>query len=148
MAQSYADEHEIPFVDLATVEAPAVDGETSVTTYDQGSGEGVKLHCSAPLSEFVGLVVDGKVVSPAYYTLEEGSTIVNLNAGYMNTLSAGVHPVNVEFLTGTVETAITVRAVDAPKTGDNSMMTLWVVLALASLTGMAVTVLYSRKTRV
>ena len=145
--------------------------EASETTYVIGSGGDITIYCTGDLSQFIRLLVDGQEISTENYLLEEGSTIVTLISAYLDTLSVGEHTVDLEFANGTAQTTITIlergsqepsqgdksdgedsgtsdRPLDnSPQTSDNSMFTVWMALAVISLVGLAVTVLYSRKIR-
>ena len=57
------------------------DGSLSI----RGSGE---------FSKFVGVRVDGTLIDTTNYTAREGSTIITLEAAYLNTLSVGHTPLN------------------------------------------------------
>ena len=48
-----------------------------------------------PLAEFQEVKVNGQVVDPSNYTLEEGSTIVTLSIDYLKTLSVGDYNIEV-----------------------------------------------------
>ena len=50
---------------------------------------------TAPLDEFQGVQVNGQIVDPSSYELEEGSTIVKLSADYLKTLNTGTHEISV-----------------------------------------------------
>ena len=50
---------------------------------------------TAPLDEFKELLVNGEVIDPNNYTLEEGSTIVKLSIDYLKTLSTGGYNIDV-----------------------------------------------------
>ncbi len=63
------------------------------------------------INHFTGIKVDGTVVDPSNYTYSAGSVIVNLNPGYLQTLSAGDHTVTAMFDDGDdVTTGFTILA--------------------------------------
>jgi hypothetical protein len=63
------------------------------------------------INHFTGIKVDGTVVDPRNYTYSAGSVIVNLNPGYLQTLSAGDHTLTAMFDDGDdVTTGFTILA--------------------------------------
>ena len=52
------------------------------------------------ISKFVGIKIDGVAVDKRFYTVISGSTIVTLKAEYLNTLSAGSHTLELEYIDG------------------------------------------------
>ena len=50
---------------------------------------------TAPLDEFQGVQVNGQIVDPSNYELEEGSTIVKLSTDFLKTLDIGTHEISV-----------------------------------------------------
>lgn len=63
-----------------------------------------------PLDEFQEVKVNGQVVEPSNYTLEEGSTIVTLSDDYLKTLSVGNYDIDVVSANNTVSGGFTVTA--------------------------------------
>lgn len=98
-------------------------------------GKGATFKSDANIKDFVKLLVDDKEVSSDNYTLEEGSTIVNLKPEFVKLLSKGTHTISIVSTTGIASTEFTVTAaIDStnPQTGDNSSMVLWIILFLVS----------------
>ena len=60
---------------------------------------------------FTGIKVDGKDVDHSNYTAKSGSTIISLNAGYLNTLSVGTHTLTVLYTDGEAEMDFEVKAI-------------------------------------
>ena len=96
------------------------------------------------ISKFTGVKVDGVLIDPANYIVTEGSTIVTLKPEYLNTLSEGSHSFEILWADGSAATDFTVTgnaadyiAVNAPQTGYDSHITLWTLLLLAALSGLA-----------
>lgn len=52
--------------------------------------------------------MDGNVVDPTNYTAREGSTIIELHADYLKTLSEGPHTFEIAWTDGTASTGFTV----------------------------------------
>ena len=83
--------------------------------------------------------VDGELVEEDNYTSEEGSTIITLKQGFVDTLSAGEHTLKVVFADGGVATTnFTVvkptLTVDNPNTGDN--IVLYIAAGILSVLGL------------
>lgn len=115
--------------------------------WQKGSEDGLSFTSNAAFADFLKVQVDGKDVDASNYTVKEGSTIVTLNASYLETLSAGKHTLAIVSDTGTAETEFTVLAAEEEvadsktandgdkellaKTGDGSMLP---IAALSILT--------------
>lgn len=65
---------------------------------------------TAPLADFQEVRVNGVVVDPSNYTLEEGSTIVKFSIDYLKTLDLGNHEVSVVSNTKTAKGDFIVKA--------------------------------------
>ncbi|WP_276868987.1 hypothetical protein [Enorma massiliensis] len=124
--------------------------------WQKGSEDVLSFTSNAAFADFLKVQVDGKDLDASNYTVEEGSTIVALNASYLETLPAGKHTLAIVSDTGTAETEFTVVAAEKQpaddesandkaasdgdkeslaKTGDGSMLPITVlsVLAVASI---------------
>ena len=106
-----------------------------------GKDEDLTVRASGPISEFVGVQVDGKDVSEDNYDVKEGSTIVTLKSAFLNTLEVGKHDLTVLYTDGEVTTTFTiVRPVTYgnanPKTVDNIKYSS--ITMLISVVGIAV----------
>ena len=55
-----------------------------------------------PFDEFQQVKIDGQVIDPSQYVLEEGSTIITLSVNYLKTLSIGDHDIDVVSSNNTV----------------------------------------------
>ena len=117
------------------------DGSLSI----RGSGE---------FSKFLGVRVDGTLIDTTNYTAREGSTIITLEAAYLNTLSVGTHTFELIWTDGSANTTVTINANasgnsalpggtkkkdDVPKTGDSTPMVGLFILAGLSGTGLILT---------
>ena len=140
-------------------------------SWQKGGTDGLSFTSNAAFADFIKVQVDGKDLDASNYTVKEGSTIVTLNAAYLNTLSVGKHTLSIVSANGTATTEFTITAaqggndsqtggdttpqepgknegaVTSPQTGDNSNMLLWVTLLFASGAGLLGAVVYSRKKR-
>lgn len=140
-------------------------------SWQKGGTDGLSFTSDAEYADFLKVMVDGKELKTTDYTVKEGSTIVTLNAAYLETLSVGKHTLEIESKNGIAKTEFTITAVQgggdsqtggdttpqepgknegavtSPQTGDNSNMLLWVTLLFASGAGLLGAVVYSRKKR-
>ena len=129
-------------IPAAPIEYEILDGANSRWTQD--SDGSLSIRGSEAFSEFVGVKVDGKSVDEKYYTVKEGSTIVTLKAGYLNTLTVGSHTLEIVWTDGSASTIFTIEA-ESPQTGDNSMMALWIAVLFVSGFGVVATAVYGKK---
>lgn len=135
-----------------------LDGADSVIR----AGESVSIRASGALADFVKLQMDGNTLDTKNYALSEGSTIVTFDTDYLKSLEEGVHTVTFVYTDGEVSTSLTVKPAENPnpadpnapvnpdspakdtdaageenvKTGDAGV-TLWVMLAITAVCGMA-----------
>lgn len=135
-------------------------------SWQKSGTDGLSFTSNAAFADFIKVQVDGKDLDASNYTVKEGSTIVTLNAAYLNTLSVGKHTLSVVSANGTATTEFTITAAQTggddtttqdpdknggdttnPQTGDNSNMLLWVTLLFVSGAGLLGAVVYSRKKR-
>ena len=120
-------------------------------TWQKGTKDGLSFTSNATFADFQKVQVDGKDLDASNYTVKEGSTIVTLNAEYLETLSVGKHTLAIVSETGTAETEFTIKAAAVaddtavPQTGAGSNVALWIAVMLAAGTALTGTVLYSRK---
>ena len=75
-----------------------IEGANGVFTKDTYGT--LTVRANGNFSKFTEVKVDGSVISPDNYTAREGSTIITLNAAYLNTLSVGRHTLTVVFTDG------------------------------------------------
>lgn len=121
-ACSRCDEVEEEVIPKLVVEYTVTSGEGA--TYTLGSGEVLTFTIKRSVkdetcfSHFTGVQVDGKTLSAKAYTAKAGSTIVTLNADYLETLKAGNHTLTALFDDGngeaTVSFAVAEKAEPAP----------------------------------
>ncbi len=130
--------------------------------WQKGSEGGLPFTSNAAFADFLMVQVDGKDVDASNYTVKEGSTIVTLNASYLETLSAGKHTLAIVSDTGTAETEFTVLAAEGEaadskadndgdkeslaKTGDGSMLPI-AALSIITMVSAAVGALSLRRIR-
>ena len=106
---------------------------------------------NAPHANFVRLLLNGTAVAPANFTVTAGSTVITLNAAFLDTLNDGDYTFVAEFTTGvsqninlTVTTAEIQPPASSPQTGVNSMF-VWIALSIAAASGIAVILTNSKK---
>ena len=114
----------------------------------QYSGKNLNFTANGDPSKFVGVKVDGKVISAGNYLVTKdtanGLTNVGLYPGYLATLAQGKHTISVVFSDGEATATFTILSASAsPKTGDNNHMILWA--AVLALSGAAVVALIPKK---
>lgn len=131
-------------------------------SWQKGGTDGLSFTSNAAFADFTKVQVDGKDLDASNYTVKEGSTIVTLNAAYLNTLSVGKHTLSIVSANGTATTEFTITAaqtggttpqepgknegaVTSPQTGDSSNAVLWIALLFASGVGLFGAAVYSRK---
>ncbi len=116
------------------------------TSYNKGTKTDLVIKSNANFKDFEAVLVDGIEIDKKNYTVKEGSTIVTLKADYLATLKAGRHTVGIKSTTGTAETTLTVENENAaqsgkavsPKTGDNGVSAVVVMLMTITILGGAV----------
>lgn len=123
--------------------------------YTKGTSAGLEFTANGAFDLFAGVRVDGEMVDASDYTAESGSTVVALKAEYLKTLDNGDHSFEVLYdVLGTqysadcvftvkkapaaeqeteAETAETQTEAKAANTGDDTNMTLWLSMMLASV---------------
>lgn len=121
-------------------------------TWQKGAKAGLSFTSNAAFADFVKIQVDGKDLAASNYEVKEGSTVVTLKTSYLETLSVGKHTLAIVSDTGTAATGFTINAApvtdddtQSSETGDNTNIALWIVMVLASGTGLTVTAIYRRK---
>ena len=99
-----------------TPEKPVMkDGDNG--QYILGKAETLTFRSSAPLNEFVAVLVDGVKVASSNYDVSEGSTIVRLKQSFLNTLSKGSHTIAIQSTGGTATANFTVAEASDSGTG-------------------------------
>ena len=140
-----------------------IDGADS--SWTQNTDGSLVIRGNGAFSKFLNVLVDGSVIDPANYTAREGSTIIELKADYLKTLSEGSHTFEIVWSDGSAGTSFTVarntsggnnnsnngngsqsnRADGSnaaaqgkdPNTGDTSHNMLWYLLTVMSAVGLA-----------
>ena len=134
--------------------------------YVAGSGKDFVITGSGELKDFQHVLVDGKILDKKYYSVEEGSTIITLNAEYMDSLTPGEHTVQIVWTTGIAETKFVIQEGDtvdepevkddakapvksenAPKTGDDTPVGLYVALLATAVCAVIVLFVLKKKNK-
>lgn len=99
-----------------------IDGANSSWTQSTDGSGSIKIRGNGEISKFVNVKVDGTIVDPANYIVTEGSTIIELKADYLKTLSEGTHTFEIIWTDGTAGTSFTVakNTSGAPGNNDNN----------------------------
>lgn len=90
------------------------------SSWDSESSDGLVIRGNGDFSKFTGVKVDGVLIDRSNYSVEEGSTIIILNATYLNTLTTGNHIVEILWTDGSVETTFTVNKNTSGNDNNNS----------------------------
>lgn len=161
---------------VTELEAKAVEPTTTPKEYVFLSGEhafwttgdsDLSFRVDGDYADFTGVKVDGTLIDAKNYTSASGSTVVNLKAAYLATLSEGKHTLTVVYKDGEVSTDFTLKkaasastdnkatpspspnntksAETSPKTGDESNILPWALLLGASVFGLGAAVSRKRK---
>lgn len=77
---------------------------------------GLTFVANGPYGKFTGIRIDGETVQPQDYEAAAGSTVVTLNASYLQTLTEAEHTISVVYSDGAAEGTFTVKAAPVPET--------------------------------
>lgn len=83
-------------------------------TWEPENRKNFVLHIEGDWKKFRELMIDGNVVDSTYYAVSEGSTIITLEASYMELLSAGAHTITAKYVDGEVSADFVIAAKDDP----------------------------------
>ena len=123
------------------------DANTATVDWYTNSGKTLTFHADGPYELFTGVKIGDTTLYAGSYSFrqgENGSTIVSINSGYLNTLAKGNYPVTLLFKDGEATAQFDVHYGSAsPKTGDENNVILW--LAVMMLSGSAVVALVPKK---
>lgn len=118
--------------------------------WNKGCEDGLTFRSDAAYADFIEVLVDGSVISTDNYTAREGSTIVELKADYLASLTDGEHTITIRSASGDATAQFTVEAmILAPKTGpaDTAAWEIGAVVVLGILiVAVVVFVIHKRKT--
>lgn len=96
----------------------------------------IVIRSDAPFDKFDKAMINGLVIDPKYYTVTKGSTVITLNADFIEKIPAGTHVFGIISKDGVALTSFTVEEKPTEdkdtQTGDNSHILLWFALLLIS----------------
>lgn len=146
----------------STANVPIITGGKK-SVFNKDSNEPLVFVSDADFSEFIRVEIDGEILGENDFTAESGSTVIIVNADYLNKLSYGEHTVSIVSKSGTATTQFTVRdasdttgtdatnppEIDSADTGAKSSATLIIiaVLIIALLVGIAAVLFVIQKRR-
>ena len=131
-------------------------------TYKQGATEGLTITSDGDFAKFTGLKINGVILDTSNYTAVSGSTVVTLKASYLSGLAVGTYDIEFLYSDGSAATKFTIAKADtstgdtttgktntgdAAKTGESNFVILASVIAVLSISGLAVTYIISKKKR-
>jgi LPXTG-motif cell wall-anchored protein len=114
--------------------------------WTQGSDESASFTSDADFTGFLQVRVDGNIVDESNYIVNEGSTIITFTPGFLQTLSVGMHQVEIVSVSGIAYGTLEIKSPAAPaaepveskpkstvpKTGDNTLIYTLPLLILLS----------------
>lgn len=154
----------------APVEPAIIEGQNG--SWTKGSNAGLTFKSDAKFSDFDSVLIDGKVIDAANYTVKEGSIIVTLKSDFLATLPVGKHTLGIVSANETAAAEFEIKTAAAatepgdttkpgetdkpaetnpnagatgPQTGDNRSIFLWPPLLLASCGGLMGTAVYKKR---
>ena len=116
--------------------------EGGESTWLNTSNQGMVFRSNAEYAKFDRVEVDGATVAVTNYSVSEGSTIVELNAGYLKRLSLGRHTISIVAKDGKATTGFTIKQ-GASATGQSGSSGIWgMILFLTVIVAIAIPVTY------
>lgn len=118
-------------------------------TWQKGSTLNLTITANGALQRLQAIWVDGQLLSETAYQIESGSTILTLQASYLQTLDPGTHTLTFVYDHGSVETTFTI--LEEPNdpvidTGTQNQSTAWIaVFVVACLAVGGILILRKRK---
>ncbi len=99
----------------------------SVAEWSAESASSIVFRSSASIEDFVEVRINGKVLSRSYYTVSEGSTVVEIKSEYLETLESGEYIIDIVSTTGIAQAKITVAS------NDGNIMSEYMIYAIGAL---------------
>ena len=98
-----------------------IDGADGSWTQSTDGSRSLLIRGNGEFSRFLNVKVDGTIIDPANYEARSGSTIIELKAEYLKTLSEGSHTFEIAWTDGTASTSFTVakNTAGSDDTGSN-----------------------------
>ena len=127
-----------------TVEYQVTEGGEA--TWLNTSNQGMVFRSNAEYAKFDRIEVDGATVTAGNYSVSEGSTVVELSAGYLKRLSLGRHTLSIVSKDGKASTGFTIKqGATAAKSGGPWGMILLLTVVVAIAIPVTFGVMYYRK---
>ena len=92
---------------VLTVQYQIIEGANGSWNQNTDGGS-LRIRGNGEFSKFQNVKVDGNIIDPKNYTVSEGSTIIELHADYLKTLSEGSHTFEIVWTDGAAGTGFTV----------------------------------------
>lgn len=124
------------------------------TVIDGGAGQwspgkgALRFRFSGDYKNLTGVRVNGVMLDGKYYTVSEGSTIIDISEDFLNTLPDGIYEVIAVYSDGMATTQFEVIGGAHPKDNDEKTVSKWIwilPLAIAVLCGMFAAVIYFKR---
>lgn len=121
--ETYARDNALNFVALTESKLEIVPEKTD-EVYEKGSGIDAVIYCTGEYADFVSVEMDGILVDPANYKVEDGSTVLTFASSYLDTLSVGRHTVTLNYIDESISTYLTIveaESQDVTPSGDGNI---------------------------
>lgn len=148
--KSLADASRLKKVLAALTDYQILEGNNSL--WEKGIKHSLSFKANGPVSKFTGILIDGRDVDAQHYSVAPGSTIITLNADYLEKLPVGRHSLTLLYLdgkttavfettekpsgntsTGTPVESDGTHLSASPQTGEKSHSLLWLALLAGSV---------------
>lgn len=105
---------------VLTIQYQIIEGANGSWNQNTNGGS-LRIRGNGEFSKFQNVKVDGNIIDSKNYTVSEGSTIIELHADYLKTLSEGSHTFEIVWTDGAAGTSFTVAAnTPGNNSGNNS----------------------------
>ena len=142
-----------------TTEYVILEGANSI--WVKGEINGIRIKSNGDIAKFTGIKVDGVEVTEENYVAEAGSTVVTMNASYLETLEQGKHTFTMLYIDGEVSTEFTITSqaigtvdfthnnmnLETAQTGDNHIVEPLLVTGGISSIAAAIAFFFRKKNK-
>ena len=105
---------------VLTIQYQIIEGANGSWNQNTNGGS-LRIRGNGEFSKFQNVKVDGNIIDSKNYTVSEGSTIIELHADYLKTLSEGSHTFEIVWTDGAAGTSFTIAAnTSGNNSGNNS----------------------------
>lgn len=121
--ETYARDNDLNFVALTESKLEIVPEKTD-EVYVKGSGTDAVIYCTGEYADFVSVEMDGTLVDPGNYKVEDGSTVLTFTSSYLDTLSVGRHTVTLNYIDESISTYLAIvetESQDVTPSGDGNI---------------------------